>query len=167
MSLPLFTIFRSSLVDWQMSVSLHVSSGCACLSVPAWPGTVLSAADLHRVADADSHRRLRSIHIDSSAARSMHETLDSWWPSFPSYCCMRLEQSTTQCHFSAFCVYFQKETENQNFTHRFPLTDYKLMHVLFYMPLIYVYFLIRRLCGPLYRAIAAKLSLCHVNLFVN
>jgi len=96
----------------------NVLSGCACLSVPTWSGTVLSVS-------WTSPRRgcwlpsETSIHIDGSAARSTHETLDSWWPSFPSCRCSRLEKSTTQCHFSALSVYFQKETQNRTFSRRF------------------------------------------------
>jgi len=85
-----------------------------------------------------------SINIDGSTARSTHETLESWWPSFPSYRFTRLEQSTTQCHFSALSVYFQKKTQIQTFySTYFVLTVYMRTLVLFHMPLIYVSFLFK------------------------
>jgi len=126
------------------------------------------SADLHRIADADSRRRLRST---STAALLVPRTRLSTVAdrTFPCSCrCTRLEQSTTQCHFSALSVYFQKDTQNRTlFSPFFASTVYMLTDVLFYMPLIYVYFLFKCLCGPPYRALAAKFSLYHVNLFVN
>jgi len=162
------TMIRQCSVICTVAVSRahHVLSGCACLSVPTWSDTVFSVrwSSPHRGCWLTSET---SIHIDGSAARSTHEYLDSWWLSFPSCQCMRLEQSTTQCHFSALFVYFQKETQNQTFISLFfALTVYMRMHVLFYMPLIYVYFLIKRLCGPPYLACIVPLppNLAYVTL---
>jgi len=66
----------------------------------------------------------------------------------------------------------ERDSNPNFFSQFFALTVYMRMHVLFYMPLTYVYFLFKRLCGLctvsiLYSALAAKFSLCHVNLFVN
>jgi len=109
-----------------------------------------------------------SIHIDGSAARSTHETLDSWWPSCRSCRCSHLEQSTTQCHFGALSVYFQKETQNRTlFSPFFALTVYMRMRVLFCMPLTYVYFPFKRLCGPPYGACIVPLKLTIAYVTVN
>jgi len=99
-----------------------------------------------------------------------YETVDSWWPSFPSCRCTRLEQSTTQCHFSALSVYFQKETQNRSFFPPFFCLDCLQAYVcIFYMPLVYVYFLSKRLCCPPHRAciVPLQLNLAYVTLICS
>jgi len=54
---------------------------------------------------------------------------------------------------------FRKRLKTELFSRRFlSWLFYMRMHVLFYMPLIYVYFLFKHLCGPPYRALAANLA---------
>jgi len=64
----------------------------------------------------------------------------------------------------------QKETQNRIcFSPFFALAVYMRVHVLFYMGLIYVYFLFKRLCGPPYRAciVPLQLNLANVTLIFS
>jgi len=106
------------------------------------------SADLHRVADADFCRRLRS---PSTAALLVPRTRLSTVGdrAFPVAAARVWNNLPPQCHFSVLSVYFQKETQNRTvFSPFLALIVYIRTHVLFYMSLIYVYFLFKRPCSP-------------------
>jgi len=98
-----------------------------------------------------------------------HETLDSWCLSFPSCCCTRCYNLPPSVNSAPSLSTLERDSIPNCFLVVFALTVYMRTHVLFYMPLIYAYFLFKRLCGPPYHAciVLLQLNLAYVTLICS
>jgi len=114
------------------------------------------------VGDSDPHRRQRcSFHARDS--RQLMTEL----------CQLPLHALGTIHHPASLqrslCLLLKRDSKPIVFSPFFALTVYMHTHLLFYMPLINVYFLFKRLCGPSYRTciVPLQLNLAYVTLICS
>ena len=77
----------------------RLQAGRSGLQMFSWPATVIYLADeLHRPAESEFRRRLRSASSHHYIVCIPYPTLNLWRPSFSSRRCTDLEQSSAAYH---------------------------------------------------------------------
>jgi len=146
--------FRLAALAYRCQYGLASSFICQLIHSASWMLILVGDFDQHRRQCASFHAR-DSRQLVSELSQL---PLDALWTIYHALSLQR-----------PLCLLSERNSKPNIFSRLFAITVYMRMHVLFYMPLIYVYFLFKHLCGPpcLHRALAAKFSSCHVNLFVD